>query len=109
MLLNLLVNAFDAVKEQPDSRRHVLITARDAGEGRVELGVQDSGAGIRAEDLPRLFDSFFTRKASGLGMGLSICRTIVEAHGGRIRAENNPDGGAIFSFTLPAAAANEPA
>jgi len=71
-------------------------------DGDVEISVGDAGCGIPPERLPRLFDSFFTTKKDGMGLGLSIARSIVEAHGGRIAAENNKDRGATFRFTLPA-------
>jgi signal transduction histidine kinase len=67
----------------------------------VEVSVHDNGHGIPADKLSNVFEPFFTSKASGLGMGLAISRRIIEAHGGRIRAENNLDGGATFAFTLP--------
>ncbi len=73
---------------------------RRAADG-VEIAVQDHGHGISAEHLPQLFDSFFTTKAEGMGMGLSIARSMVAAHGGRIWAENLPAGGALFRFTIP--------
>jgi two-component system sensor kinase FixL len=76
-------------------------TAYD-GNCNVEVAVEDSGPGIPPEGLPRLFDSFFTTKSQGMGLGLSIVRSIVEAHGGRVWAENNSSGGARFRFTLPA-------
>jgi signal transduction histidine kinase len=79
----------------------VVSTRRDAS-GQVIVSVQDSGPGIAAEAMSRLFDPFYTTKADGLGMGLAICRSIVTAHGGRIWAENHPDGGAVVSFTLNA-------
>jgi len=64
--------------------------------------VRDSGLGLTAEQMRQLFEPFYTTKAAGMGMGLVICRSIVEAHGGRLWAENSPDGGAAFHFTLPA-------
>jgi len=73
------------------------------GQTTVEVAVQDSGTGIEKTVLDHIFDPFYTTKADGLGMGLAIVRTIVEAHGGRVRAANNPEGGATFSFTLPVA------
>ena len=101
VLLNLLLNAVDAMADTPESQRRLAVrTAHVAG--GVEVSVTDAGHGIVPEQLPRLFDSFFTTKKDGMGMGLSIARSIVEAHGGRIWAENNPGGGATFRFTLPA-------
>ena len=109
VLLNLLVNAIDAVKGQPECERRVEVSARVTDAGMIEVRVRDSGSGIRPEDMTRLFDSFFTSKPHGLGMGLSICRTIIEAHGGRIKAGNNADRGATFRLTLPAEAASQAA
>lgn len=86
---------------KPMNRTLVLRTARGDG-GSVEVTVQDSGAGIEKADLDNIFEAFYTTKADGLGMGLAIVRSIVEAHGGRVGARNNPEGGASFSFTLPA-------
>jgi signal transduction histidine kinase len=79
----------------------ILMSTRLDASGHVMVSVRDGGPGIAAEALPRLFDPFYTTKTSGLGMGLAICRSIVTAHGGRIWAENHPDGGAVVSFTLP--------
>jgi two-component system sensor kinase FixL len=67
----------------------------------VRIEVQDSGTGIAADKLESIFDPFITSKPEGLGLGLSICRSIIERHGGKISAANNPDGGAKFSITLP--------
>ena len=69
----------------------------------MQIGVRDSGTGIAAEQLESIFEPFVTTKREGLGMGLSICRSIVERHGGKLCAANNPDRGATFSITLPAA------
>lgn len=68
----------------------------------VLFSVRDNGPGISEENLPKLFDAFFTTRSNGMGMGLAICASIVDAHGGRIWAVNNPDGGSTFSFSLPA-------
>jgi signal transduction histidine kinase len=98
VILNLVLNAMEAMSES--NRRLTMRTTHD-NQGNIEVAVEDSGPGIPPEQLPRLFDSFFTTKTHGMGLGLSIVRSIVEAHGGRIWAENNSSGGACFRFTLP--------
>jgi len=100
VLLNLILNGMEAMSESSKNRRLTMRTAYD-GKGNVEVAVADSGPGIPPDRLPRLFDSFFTTKTHGMGLGLSIVRSIVEAHGGRIWAENNSSGGACFRFALP--------
>ena len=101
VLLNLLLNAFEAMAEAtPDTR---VVTVRTAHRGdAVEVAVSDGGSGIAPEPMRHLFDSFFTTKKDGMGLGLSIARSIVEEHGGRITAENNSAGGATFLVALPA-------
>lgn len=102
VILNLLVNAFDAVAPCPAERRRVLMRTREQEvSGLVELAVEDSGEGIPAAHLGQLFEPFFTTKADGLGMGLSIARSILELHGGAIRAQNLDRGGACFRCVLP--------
>jgi PAS domain S-box-containing protein len=102
VLLNLLFNGMDAMREVPVERRVLAIATRAAGADMVEVMVQDRGHGIAPADMPRIFDSFFTTKADGMGLGLSIAHTLVGANGGRIWAENNAAGGATFRFTIPA-------
>ena len=102
VLLNLLLNAMDAVKDNPPAKRRVAVRARPAST-TVEVTVSDEGHGIPVDELPRVFEPFFTSKPNGLGMGLVISRSIIEAHRGRLWAENNPAGGAMFTFALPAA------
>jgi signal transduction histidine kinase len=80
--------------------RRTVVTTRKAGTA-IYVAVKDSGRGIPAADLARIFDQFYTTKSSGLGMGLSIARSLIEAHGGQLWAENNKDGGATFTFTVP--------
>jgi len=101
VILNLLSNAITAAAAGPTTLRKVLVRTALAGEGDVELSVRDSGKGVAESDRERLFEPFFTTKEEGLGMGLGISRSIVEAHGGRILVENDPDGGAIFRLRLP--------
>ena len=101
VLVNLVSNAFDAMRQTPPGRRKVEISTAGNGDGEVRLSVRDHGTGIRTEVHEHLFDQFFTTKEQGLGMGLAIVRSIVEAHGGKIDAENVADGGARFYFTLP--------
>ena len=105
VLLNLVMNGMDAMDHAQDDDRRVLIHARGAGEFLIEVAVSDSGPGIPPQTLSQVFEPFFTTKASGMGMGLTISRSIIEAHGGRIRAENNATRGATFTFTLTTAAA----
>lgn len=98
--LNLITNALDAVAAVPQPRRRVTVrTARDGQ--RVTLLVEDSGRGSAEPDLERLFQPFFTTKPDGLGLGLSICRSIIEAHGGRLWAAPAPEGGLVMSCALP--------
>jgi C4-dicarboxylate-specific signal transduction histidine kinase len=103
VVLNLIVNGLDAAAEQASGERWVLVRTCATDGGRVELTVEDSGKGIAASDLARAFEPFFSTKQEGLGMGLSISRSIVRAHGGQIWAENSAGGGAIFRFWLPVA------
>jgi two-component system, LuxR family, sensor kinase FixL len=104
VLLNLILNATDAVETLPADRRKVAVRAAPHERAEIEFAVSDLGPGVESEKLGRLFEPFFTTKPSGLGIGLSISRTIIEAHGGRIWAENNARYGATFRFTLPLAA-----
>jgi PAS domain S-box-containing protein len=104
VLLNLIINAFDAMYATPLSRRKVVIATERDADGVARVSVRDYGVGIPEEVRERLFEQFFTTKAKGLGMGLSIVRSIVESHGGTIAAENADDGGARFQFSLPAIA-----
>ena len=101
VLVNLVSNALDAMRQTPPDRRKVEISTAGNGDNEVRLSVRDHGTGIRTEVHERLFDRFFTTKEQGLGMGLAIVRSIVESHGGEIQAENVADGGARFYFTLP--------
>jgi C4-dicarboxylate-specific signal transduction histidine kinase len=99
--LNLVRNAIEAVEALPSARRRITVSTRIEEDGSGTLAVSDRGEGVPAEARERLFDPFVTTKPGGLGLGLSICRSVVEAHGGRIRHEANGEGGAVFSFTLP--------
>ena len=84
-----------------DHRRLLTVTTSTKDDGFALVSVHDHGHGVGAEHLQRIFDSFFTTKKDGMGLGLSIARSLVDTHGGRIWAENNADGGATFRFTLP--------
>ena len=100
VLLNLVLNGMEAMEPQPAAARQLGIQTLHAG-AAVRVGVVDQGPGIPPDRLETVFDTFFTTKAHGMGMGLAISRSIVEAHGGRIWAENNPERGATFWFSLP--------
>jgi PAS domain S-box-containing protein len=100
VIVNLIMNGAEAIADTGASRKLVAISRRSV-DGRILVAVRDSGVGIRAEDMPRMFDAFFTTKATGMGMGLSISRSILEAHGGRIWAEANEGPGLTVQFSLP--------
>jgi PAS domain S-box-containing protein len=101
VILNLLLNAMDAMAETPIPRRRVTLRTRLVATGGVEVAVIDTGHGLDPRQAEHVFDSFFTTKKEGMGLGLSIARSIIEAHHGTLVASNNPDGGATFAFTLP--------
>jgi PAS domain S-box-containing protein len=102
VLLNLTLNAVEAIGDvETGPPRNLSISAEQTGAGDVVVAVRDSGHGIDATHLERVFDAFYTTKPSGVGMGLSICRSIIAAHGGRLWAEPNQPRGAAFQFTLP--------
>ena len=106
VLINLILNAMDALTDTPLDRR-VIVAQVECTAGTNMLSVQDQGPGFADGDLSKLFDSFFSTKRTGMGLGLSIARTIVEAHGGTIRAERAADGGAVFHVRLPSHDASE--
>ena len=101
VLLNLLINGMDAMVGTPAGQRQLNLRTVHREDGDVEIVVADSGSGINAADISRLFDSFFTTKEKGMGLGLALCRSIVQAHRGRIWAENSSGGGATFRIVLP--------
>ena len=102
VLLNLILNAIDAVADLSAERRRVVVGVRKNDERKIELYVADAGNGVRPDDAARIFEPFYTTKATGMGLGLAISRVIVELHGGRIQVRNEPGGGARFSVSLPA-------
>ena len=106
VFLNLIMNSLDAVEALPPAQRRVIITTR-AVEGAAEVSVRDFGIGLPQDRPEKVFDHFFSTKAAGMGMGLTIVRSIIETHAGTIKAENAPGGGAQFIFNLPAAPKNE--
>jgi signal transduction histidine kinase len=105
VLINLVLNAMDAVTGEAEARRTVVVSVAK-GEGGAVLAVRDRGRGIAPEHRTKLFESFFTTKRNGMGLGLSITRSIVEAHGGRIWVESGPGEGAVFQAEWPLASAN---
>jgi len=100
VVLNLILNAVEAMGSVEAGARELLISTEQDNTG-VLVAVRDSGPGIDATHLERVFEAFYTTKSSGVGMGLSICRAIIDAHGGRLWAEPNEPRGAVFQFTLP--------
>jgi C4-dicarboxylate-specific signal transduction histidine kinase len=104
VLLNLVVNACDAMAEVEASGRRLLVRTESVDNSEVRVSVADQGRGIPIEKVEHIFESFFTTKQIGMGLGLAVCRTIISAHGGELWAMNNSDRGATFQFTLPAIA-----
>jgi C4-dicarboxylate-specific signal transduction histidine kinase len=102
VMLNLIVNAIQSMSGIEDGRRELHISTMNMGPEGVRVAVRDTGPGLRPESLPRLFEPFYTTKPDGMGMGLSICRSIIEAHGGRLWATNCEPRGALFQFTIRA-------
>jgi C4-dicarboxylate-specific signal transduction histidine kinase len=103
VVLNLILNAVEAMGLIEEGVRELSITTKQDDTGGVLVAVRDSGPGIDPEHLDRVFDAFYTTKSNGVGMGLSICRSIINAHGGRLWADANTPRGSVFRFTLPAA------
>jgi PAS domain S-box-containing protein len=103
VLLNLIMNALDAVESRPPAERRIIISTRSLNGESAEVSVRDFGTGLPKDRPDKVFDHFFSTKQTGMGMGLTIVRSIIETHGGKISAENAPDRGARFFFHLPAA------
>ena len=103
VLINLIMNALDAVESRPAAERRIIISTRSDQGAVAEVSVRDFGVGLPKDRPEKVFDHFFSTKQTGMGMGLTIVRSIIETHGGTISAENAPDGGARFFFRLPAA------
>lgn len=101
VIINLVINAIQAMASVTDRPRTLLIRSQQSEDGHVLVAVRDSGTGIEAKSVNKLFKAFFTTKPSGMGMGLSICRTIIEAHSGQVSAANNSGPGATFQLILP--------
>ena len=101
VILNLVINGIEAMQPVTDRPRELVIRTRQDEAGQILVVVSDCGLGVAAENADRLFDAFFTTKSAGMGMGLSICRSIIEAHGGRLSMAGNAGPGATFQFTLP--------
>jgi signal transduction histidine kinase len=102
VIINLVMNGIEAMESVTDRSRELVIRSGQDETHEVIVSVTDCGVGISAENAERLFNAFFTTKSGGMGMGLSICRSIIEAHGGQISATDNLPHGATFQFTLPA-------
>ena len=102
VVINLLMNAAESMVTNSPEDRKILIETGLTSDGLIRICVRDFGPGIGPEEINNVFEPFFTTKRTGLGLGLSLSRSIVEAHGGHIRVRNNEDRGATFSFDLPA-------
>jgi signal transduction histidine kinase len=101
--MNLVINGIQSMASVTDRPRELLIRSCEGEDDQLMIEVRDRGSGIDPRDMQQLFNAFFTTKPNGMGMGLSICRSIIEAHGGRIWASSNVGPGATFTFTVPPA------
>jgi signal transduction histidine kinase len=101
VILNLIINAIQAMSGLSEGIRELHIGTESAGQEGVRVAVRDTGPGLSAENLQRLFEPFYTTKPNGMGMGLPICRSIIEDHGGRLWASGLQPRGALFQFTIP--------
>lgn len=101
VILNLIVNGLEAIAKNTDGARELIVSSDQNGADMVVIAVRDSGEGLDSANLERVFDAFYTTKPDGMGMGLAISRTIIEAHGGHLWATSNSPRGAVFQFTLP--------
>jgi signal transduction histidine kinase len=101
VLVNLFTNAMESLEATPNRARQMLVTTRALESGQVLLEITDNGVGITPEQMAHIFDAFFTTKATGTGLGLTLCRTVVEEHGGRLWATHGGTHGATFSLQLP--------
>ena len=101
VLLNLVVNAMDAMASTPVEQRHVNISTRETPAGAIEIRVKDHGRGIEPGDEKQVFAPFYTTKEHGLGLGLTICSTIIQKHGGTLNLRNDEAGGAVAEVSLP--------
>jgi signal transduction histidine kinase len=101
VILNLVMNSIEAMSAIMDRPRVLRVSSRIDGPDSVLIVIRDTGTGLDPGKVDRIFDAFFTTKLEGMGMGLSICRSIIEAHGGRLWASPNPPYGSIFQFTMP--------
>ena len=107
VMINLIINAIQAMTDTEGARELYISTERNTSD-EVRVAVQDSGPGLRTEKLPLLFKPFYTTKPDGMGMGLSISRSIIEDHGGRLWASEHGATGALFQFTIPVASLDHP-
>ena len=103
VIINLIINGMDAMTDAPDGQRRIIGRTTRMPDGFAEISISDFGTGISPDNLKKVFDPYFTTKTEGMGMGLSIARTIIESHNGRIWAENHASGGAVFRLVLPLA------
>jgi PAS domain S-box-containing protein len=101
VVLNLVMNGIEAMSNITDRPRELVITSQNTDDNQVEVTIEDSGTGLDPEQSPRIFEAFYTTKPTGMGMGLSICRSILQAHGGRLWATGNDGPGSTFHFALP--------
>jgi signal transduction histidine kinase len=104
VIVNLLINAVQALGQDAGPKGRIDVDTTTEADGMVGFAIRDAGPGISQDNLDRIFDSFFTTKDDGMGIGLAICQSIIAAHGGMISVSNHVDGGALFRFSLPAGA-----